>query len=98
MEPTYTQRIHLHHPIVEIFRRNNQFGLFELLSRYDDDVAQELSMALNPQARTSATIVVRGLSIIINPEVISRTTTLPQGVQWRKEDKVRITFAKNFFS
>jgi len=42
--------------------------------------------------------VVRGLSITITPKVISRITTLPQGMPWRKEDKAISTFAKkNFF-
>jgi len=73
-------------------------GFFELRIGYDDDVAQEFSMELNSQARISATTMVRELSITITPEVISRITTLPQGIPWRKEDKVASTFAnKNFF-
>ena len=55
-------------------------------------------MVLNSQAKTSATTVVRGLSITITPEVINRITTLPERMPWRKEDKVSSTFAKkNFF-
>lgn len=72
-------------------------GFFELLRGYDDDIAHEFSMALNPQARTSSTTMVRGLSITINPEVINRLTTLPQGVQWRREDKASSTFSKKKF-
>jgi len=83
--------------MVEIFRRHNWLGLFELLRGYDDDVDQEFSMALNPLARTIATIVVRGLSITNTLEVISRITTLPQGIPWRKEDKDVSIFAKKNF-
>lgn len=96
-EPINTSKIHLHSLMVDIFRRHHCLGFFELFIGYDDDVAQEFSMALNPQARTYATIVVRGLSITISHEVISRITTFPQGVQWRKKDKARNTFSKNFF-
>ena len=42
--------------------------------------------SLIPLARASATAVVRSLSVTITPESISRITTLPQGLQWRKED------------
>lgn len=72
-------------------------GLFELLRVYDDDIALEFSMALNPQARTSATTMVRAMSITINPEVISRVTTLPEGLEWRMEDKDSRKFAKKTF-
>ena len=85
---------HLHPPVVDIFRRHHWLAFFEFLSGYDDDIAHEFSMALNPWARTSATTMVRGLSIKINPEVIRKVTTLPQGVQLRREEKARNTFAK----
>jgi len=41
--------------------------------------------------------MVRGFSITINPDVISRVTKLPLGVKWRKEDKANNTFAKKMF-
>lgn len=81
-EPTNKSRIHLHPPVVEIFRRHNWLGLFELLRGYDDYVAQEFSMALNPQARISATMVIRGILITITPQVLCRITTLTQGMPW----------------
>ena len=55
-------------------------------------------MPLIPLARVSATIVVRGLSMKITPKSISRITTLPLWLQWKKEDKTRNTLAeKRFF-
>lgn len=43
--------------------------------------------------------MVRGFSITINPELINRVTTLPLGVNWRREDKANNTFSKkNFFT
>jgi len=68
-----------------------------LLKGYDDDITYNFSMDLNPQERTSSTTMVRGLSITINTEVIDRVTTLPLGVQWRKEDKAKSTLAKKSF-
>ncbi len=63
-----------------------------------DDITYEFSKSLNPQERTSATTMVTALSIKLNLDVISRVTTLPLGIQWRKEDKANNTFAKkNFF-
>jgi len=50
-------------------------------------VARDFSLSLLPLTRTHATIVVRGLSIELTPELIRRITTLPLGVHWRKEDK-----------
>jgi len=54
-------------------------------------------MALNPEARANATTVVRGLFITITSELISRVTTLPLGVQWRKKDKSNNALTKNNF-
>ena len=98
-EPTGKTRIHLHPSVVDIFRRNQCLGFFKLLRGYDDDVAREFAISLTPQARFSATIVVRGLLLTITPESISRITTLPLGLQWRKEDKASITYnkKKHFF-
>lgn len=73
-------------------------GLFELLMGYDDDVAREFAMSIIPLTRASATTVVKGLSVAITPEIISRITTLPLGLQWRKEDKTNNNLAnKGFF-
>jgi len=41
--------------------------------------------------------VVRGLSIDITPKLISRVTTLPLGVPWRKEDKGDSEISKRKF-
>ena len=41
--------------------------------------------------------MVRGLSVTITPERISRITTLPLGLQWRKKDKGSSTYAKKKF-
>jgi len=82
----------------EIFTRHQWMGLFELLRGYDDDLAREFAMSLIPLTRASATVVVRGFSVTITPKSISRITTLPLGLQWRKEDKTNNTIAqKGFF-
>jgi len=83
-EPTRTTIIHRHPHVVEIFTRHQWLGFFELLTRYDDDVAREFTMSLIPLARSNATTIVRGFSLTIIPERISRITTLPLGLQWRK--------------
>lgn len=79
-EPTDSKIIHLHPSVVEIFKRHQWLGFFELLKGYDDDITYEFSMALNPHARASDTIMVTRLSITINLDFISRVTTLPLGV------------------
>jgi len=48
---------------------------------------KDFSLSLIPLTRIHATVVVRGLSIELILELISRITTLPLGVPWRKEDK-----------
>ena len=62
-------------------------GFFERVRGYDDEVAKDFSLSLIPLTRTHATVVVKGLSVEITPEVIGRITTLPLGFPWRKEDK-----------
>ena len=96
-EPTYTKRIHLQPPVLDIFKRHHWLGFFELLKGYDDDITYEFSMTLNYQIRVNATTMVRGLDISISPELISRVTTLPLGVQWRREEKTNNAISKNKF-
>jgi len=62
-------------------------GFFKKFRGYDDEVAQEFSLSLTPLTRIHATVVIRGLSIELTLELISRVTTLPLGIPWRKEDK-----------
>jgi len=72
-------------------------GFSELPRGYDDDVSKEFAMSLIPLAKANATIVVRGLSIIITPESINKITTLPLGLQWRKEEKTNNTLSNKVF-
>jgi len=72
-------------------------GFFEKFTEYDDKVAQEFSHSLTPHSRIHATVIVRGLPIDLTPELISRVTTLPLGIPWRKEDKADNQVAKRKF-
>jgi len=96
-EPINNVRIHQHPHVLEIFTRHNWMGFFEKLSRYDDEVAKGFSLSLIPLTRTHAIVVVRGCSIDLTPEIITRITTLPLGVPYRKEDKGNSQTAKNKF-
>lgn len=80
-KPSNTKRIHLHPLVLDIFRRHQWIGFLELLKGYDDDLAFEFVVALNSQTEDSATIVVRGLVISLNLEIISIVTTLPLGIK-----------------
>ena len=44
-------------------------------------------LILTPHSRIYAIVIVRGLTIDLIPEFISRVTTLPLGIAWIKEDK-----------
>ena len=81
-------RIQQHPQVLEIFTIHNWMGFFEKFRGYDDDVAQEFALSLTPHNLIHATIVIKGLIIDLTPELISRVTTLPLGIPWRKEDKV----------
>lgn len=96
-EPTNTTRLHQHILIVEIFTRHQWMGFFERMRGYDDDVAIEFSLSLIPLTRTNATTVVKCLSVLITSEFISRITTLPLGLPWRKEGNGNNTLAKKIF-
>lgn len=97
-DPLDNKRIHLHSLVVDIFRRHQWLGFFELLKGYDDDLAFEFSMDLNSQIEDNATIVVRGLTISLSPETISRVTTLPIGIKWSREEMfISVTNKNNLF-
>jgi len=83
--------------MVDIFKRHEWVGFFELLKGYDDDLAFEFSMDLNSQIEDSATNTVRGLAISLSPKIISRVTTLPLGIKWSREDKSKSATTKNSF-
>lgn len=86
-EPINTVRIHQHPLVLEIFIRHNWMGFFENLRGYDDEVAIDFSLSLIPLTGTHATVVVKGLSIELTPEIIGRITTLPLGVP--RERRIR---------
>jgi len=69
-------------------------GLFERMRGYDDEVVRYFALSLIPVTRTHATAMVKGLSVVITPKVISRITTLPLGLPWRNENKGNNTLAK----
>jgi len=86
-EPTNTVRIQQHPHVLEIFTRHKWMGFFEKFKGYDDEVAQEFALSLTPHTKIHATVVIRGLTIGLTPELIKRVATLPLGIPWRKEDK-----------
>jgi len=54
---------------------------------------------MNSQTEDSDTTVVRLLPISLNLEIISRVTTLPLGINWRREEKATsLTSKTNFFT
>lgn len=93
-KPTITVRIHQHPLVVEIFTRHQWMGFLERMRGYDDEVARDFSLSLIPLTRTHAIIMVKGLLVEITPEVVSRITTLPLGLPWRKQDNGNNTLAK----
>lgn len=50
-------------------------------------MAKEFSLSLTPLTTIHDIVVIRGHSIDLTPELISRITTHPLGIRWRKEDK-----------
>lgn len=73
-------------------------GFFENPKGYDDEITQEFAVALQSQREDRATTIMMGIVIHLNKIIISKVTTLPQGVIWRKEDKTKsIPTKKNFF-
>jgi len=70
---------------------------FEKCRGFDDDIAHEFALIMVPHTRTHATITIRGLSIEITPEFISRVTTLPLGLPWSKDEKIIGQVAKRKF-
>ena len=72
-------------------------GFFKKFTGYDDEVAQEFAHSLTPHNRIHAIVTFKGLTIDLNPDLISRVTKLPLGIPWRKEDKADSQVAKRKF-
>jgi len=60
--------------------KGNWMNFFEKFRGFDDEISHEFALFLVPHTRTHATVTIRGLSIEITPEFISRVTTLPLGL------------------
>jgi len=88
-EHTNTVRIHQHPPVVDIFKRHQWKGSFERMRGNDVEVAREFTLSLIPLIRTYAIVVVKGISVVITLELISRITTLTLG--YHGEKRIRVT-------
>ena len=86
-EPTNSTRLHAHPQVVDIFTRENWMNLFGKFQGFYEEISQEFSLSLVPHTRTQATVTIRGLSMEITLELISRVTTLPLGLPWSKDEK-----------
>ncbi len=87
-DPTNSNRLHAYPQVVEIFTRENWMNFFEKFRGFDDKISHEFSLSLVPHTITHATITIRGLSIKITHEFISRVTTLPLRLPWSKDEKI----------
>jgi len=96
-ESTNSTRLHAHPQVVEIFTRANWMNFFEKFKGFDDEIAHEFALSLVPHKRNHSTVTIRGLSIEITPEFISRVTTLPLGLPWSKDEKIISQAAKRKF-
>jgi len=72
-------------------------NFFEKFIGFDDEISHKFSLSLVPHTITHATITIRGLSIEITSEFISRITTLPLGLPWSKDEKIIGHAAKRKF-
>ena len=76
------------HPEVEdLFTRANWISFFDRIQGYDEEVTEEILMSLRPHLKTHATISFKGLTLELTPNLISRITSFPLGLPWRKEEK-----------
>lgn len=96
-EPTNSTRLHAHPQVVEIFTRENWMNFFDNFRGFDDEIANEFALSLVPHTRNHAILTIRGISIEITPEFISRVTTLPLGLPWSKDEKIIGQTAKRKF-
>ena len=96
-ELTNSIRLHAHPQVVEIFTSANWMNFFEKFRGFDDEISHEFSLSLVPHKRTHSTVTIRGLSIEITLEFISRVTTLPLALPWSKDEKIIGETAKRKF-
>ena len=64
---------------------------------YDDEIAKNFVVALQSYSEERATTMIKGLTITLYPELISRVTTIPLGVKWVKEIMLSTATKQYFF-
>jgi len=96
-DPTNSTRLHAHPQVVDIFTKANSMNFFRKFRGFDDEISHELALPLVPHTITHATITIRGISIEITPEFISRVTSLSLGLPWSKDEKPMGQAAKKKF-
>lgn len=92
-----SNKIHEYPKVVVVFTRENQMPFFEKFNGYDEEVNEEFLFSLKHHSKIHATISFRGLAIELTSEFISRITSLPLGLPWRKGGKPLGEVAKKTF-
>jgi len=62
-------------------------SFYEKIQGHDDEITEEFLRALKLKSKTLAVVNIRGLTLRITPQLISRVTDLLMGVPWDKEER-----------
>lgn len=54
-------------------------SFYDKIQGHDDEITEEFLRALKPKSKTLAVVNLRGLTLRLTPQFISRVTDLPMG-------------------
>lgn len=93
-DPLNSNKLHEHPEVVTLFTRENWMSFFERIHGYDDEVTEEFFMFLRPHSKTHSIVSLKGLTLELTTDFISRITSLLLGLPWSKEEKTLRQVAK----
>lgn len=96
-EASDSSKLHEHPEVVDLFTQANWISFFDKIHGYDEEITKEFLMSLRPHSKAHATVIFRGLTLELTPELISRIIGLPLRLPWRKEERSLGQIAKKTF-
>ena len=86
-EPSDSRKLWETLEVVDLLTRANWMTFCDRIQGYDDEVTEEFLMSLQPKSKILANVNIRGLTLKLTPQLISRVTDLPLGIPWSKEER-----------
>jgi len=86
-EPVDSKKLRETPEVVDLFSRAHWMSFYDKIQGHDDEITEEFLRALKPKSKTVAIVNLRGLTLRLTPQLISKVTDLPMEVPWDKEER-----------